>query len=196
MTITQQQRSGTRKEQIIEAAKACFSEYGFHGCSMAELFKRSGVGAGQLYRDFQSKEALINEVVKSVADEWRTFLFRQLHVTTTLSDILNIESVFWAGFGLREQALLLESYSEASRNEQVRKILTDEEEQTINYLAGNSDILNSETQQPFSRAQIRLLLTIIDGFICRVVYDQQLNKSELLRLNTLIFGSQPKAAGK
>ncbi|UDJ83490.1 TetR/AcrR family transcriptional regulator [Kosakonia oryzae] len=190
---TNPQRNCTRKQQIIEAAKACFSEYGFHGCSMAELFSRSGYGAGQLYRDFHSKEALINEVVKSVAAEWRAFLFRQLRPDTTLSDLLNIESAFWSGWSQREHALLLESYSEASRNEQVRKILTDEEEQTINYLAGNSEILNGETQQPFSRAQIRLLLTIIDGFICRVVYDQQLNENELVRLNTLIFGNQPNA---
>lgn len=189
----QEQRVNERRQLIIEAAKACFSEHGFHGCSMAELFSRSGYGAGQLYRDFHSKEALINEVVKSVAAQWRAFLFRQLRSDTTLSDLLNIESAFWSGWSQREHALLLESYSEASRNEQVRKILTDEEEQTINYLAGNSEILNGETRQPFSRAQIRLLLTIIDGFICRVVYDQQLNENELIRLNTLIFGSQPIA---
>ncbi|SFT80452.1 DNA-binding transcriptional regulator, AcrR family [Kosakonia arachidis] len=188
---TNQQRNCARKQQIIEAAKVCFSEHGFHGCSMAELFSRSGYGAGQLYRDFHSKEALINEVVKNVATEWRAFLFRQLRSDTTLSDLINIDSVFWSGWSQREYSLLLESYSEASRNEQVRKILADEEEQTISFLAGNSEILNSETQQPFSRVQIRLLLTLIDGFICRVVYDQPLNENELQRLNTLIFGSQP-----
>ncbi len=189
MASNQQQRSCERKQQIIEAAKYCFSEYGFHGCSMAELFTRSGFGAGQFYRDFQSKEVLINDVVKNVAAGWRDFLFNQLRTETTLKEILDIESAFWSGWSLREQSLLLESYSEASRNEQVRKILTEEEEKTIDYLAENDTILNYESKQPFSRVQIRLLLTLIDGFICRVVYDQQLNAKELLRLNALIFSS-------
>ncbi|HBW1604146.1 TPA: TetR/AcrR family transcriptional regulator [Klebsiella pneumoniae] len=187
-----EKRYNERRESIIEAAKTCFSQHGFHGASMSELIMLSGFGAGQLYRFFPGKDSLINEVVRKVAGEWREFLFTNLNHDTTLNEILDINSVFWAGWQSREHSLLLESYSEASRNEIVRKILMEEEEKTIAYLEEKKNISGDEKIAFFSRVQIKLLLTIIDGFVCRVVYDVELEPLELTRLDIIVFGERQK----
>jgi AcrR family transcriptional regulator len=48
-----------RRQQILEAALACFSEDGFHQTGMADIVKRSGLSHGAVYLYFQSKDDLI-----------------------------------------------------------------------------------------------------------------------------------------
>jgi len=48
-----------RRQQILAAALACFSEDGFHQTGMADIVKRSGLSHGAVYLYFQSKDDLI-----------------------------------------------------------------------------------------------------------------------------------------
>ncbi|HBM7351459.1 TetR/AcrR family transcriptional regulator [Klebsiella oxytoca] len=181
-------RSDERKKLIVDTAKNCFGQHGFHGTSMSELLIQTGLSAGQLYRYFPGKDILILEVVRSIAKEWREFLSARLSQDTALHELLDVNSAFWAGWNQCEHSLLLESYSEASRNEDVRRILKDEEEKTIIYLVKRN--AKNEEESVFNRERVRLLLTIIDGFICRVVYDIDLEPQELARLDVLVFGER------
>lgn len=54
-----QARSG-RRESILDAALELFAERGFHGTAVPLVAERAKVGAGTLYRYFESKEALVN----------------------------------------------------------------------------------------------------------------------------------------
>jgi AcrR family transcriptional regulator len=56
--ISERQRE-RRRQQILEAALACFSEDGFHQTGMADIVKRSGLSHGAVYLYFQSKDDLI-----------------------------------------------------------------------------------------------------------------------------------------
>ncbi|GLR88624.1 TetR/AcrR family transcriptional regulator [Bradyrhizobium iriomotense] len=56
--ISEKQRE-SRRQQILEAALACFSENGFHQTGMADIVKRSGLSHGAVYLYFQSKDDLI-----------------------------------------------------------------------------------------------------------------------------------------
>ncbi|WP_128925237.1 TetR/AcrR family transcriptional regulator [Bradyrhizobium guangxiense] len=56
--ISDKQREG-RRQQILEAALACFSEDGFHQTGMADIVRRSGLSHGAVYLYFQSKDDLI-----------------------------------------------------------------------------------------------------------------------------------------
>ncbi len=49
-----------KRERILEAALELFTERGFHGTAMPLVAERAGVGAGTIYRYFESKEALVN----------------------------------------------------------------------------------------------------------------------------------------
>lgn len=49
-----------KQEQIMKASLELFIERGFDGTTMPMISKRANVGAGTIYRYFDSKEALVN----------------------------------------------------------------------------------------------------------------------------------------
>jgi AcrR family transcriptional regulator len=55
------------RDRLIETARALFRERGAD-CSLDEVAKRAGVGAGTLYRHFPTREDLIDAVMKDWAD--------------------------------------------------------------------------------------------------------------------------------
>lgn len=54
-----------KREAIMNAALALFVERGFYGTAVPEIADRAGVGAGTIYRYFESKEALVNELYRT-----------------------------------------------------------------------------------------------------------------------------------
>jgi AcrR family transcriptional regulator len=57
-------RVGDKRRKILDAALNSFAERGYHGVAVPELAREAGVGAGTLYRYFQNKEDLVNEVYR------------------------------------------------------------------------------------------------------------------------------------
>jgi TetR/AcrR family transcriptional regulator, repressor of fatR-cypB operon len=55
---------GDKREQIVDAALELFVERGFFGTAVPEIADRAGVGAGTIYRYFDSKEALVNAIYR------------------------------------------------------------------------------------------------------------------------------------
>lgn len=49
-----------KRDAILEAALELFAERGFHGTAVPLVAERARVGAGTVYRYFESKEALVN----------------------------------------------------------------------------------------------------------------------------------------
>jgi AcrR family transcriptional regulator len=56
--------AGDKRERILDAALELFSTYGFHGTAVPAIAKGAGVGAGTIYRYFESKEVLVNELFR------------------------------------------------------------------------------------------------------------------------------------
>jgi len=55
-----------KREEIVHAALELIAEHGFHGAPMAMIADRAGVGAGTIYRYFENKDVLINELYREV----------------------------------------------------------------------------------------------------------------------------------
>ena len=51
-----------KRADILKATLQLISEHGFHGTPMSKIAEQAGVGAGTIYRYFESKETLINEL--------------------------------------------------------------------------------------------------------------------------------------
>jgi TetR/AcrR family transcriptional regulator, transcriptional repressor of aconitase len=60
--ITQQRREA-RREQVLEAARACLQEHGLEAVSMEMIIARSGLSTGAVYGYFKGKDEIINAVV-------------------------------------------------------------------------------------------------------------------------------------
>lgn len=57
-----------KRRDILEAALELFVERGFHGTAVPAVARLAGVGAGTIYRYFENKEALVNELYR----HWKT----------------------------------------------------------------------------------------------------------------------------
>ena len=55
-------KNSDKREEIVHAALELIAEHGFHGAPMAMVADRAGVGAGTIYRYFESKDVLIAEI--------------------------------------------------------------------------------------------------------------------------------------
>lgn len=51
------------RERVIEAARACFAEYGLEA-QMDDIAQKAGVGVGTVYRHFPTKEALVEAIAE------------------------------------------------------------------------------------------------------------------------------------
>ena len=63
-----------KREAILHAALELFAEYGYHGTTVPQVAERATVGAGTVYRYFDSKEALVNALFQ----KWKGELGRTL----------------------------------------------------------------------------------------------------------------------
>jgi TetR/AcrR family transcriptional regulator, transcriptional repressor of aconitase len=60
--ITDERREA-RREQILEAARACLQDHGLEAVSMEMIIARSGLSTGAVYGYFKGKDQIINAVV-------------------------------------------------------------------------------------------------------------------------------------
>jgi TetR/AcrR family transcriptional regulator, transcriptional repressor of aconitase len=60
--ITDERREA-RREQVLEAARACLQEHGLEAVSMEMIIGRSGLSTGAVYGYFKGKDDIINAVV-------------------------------------------------------------------------------------------------------------------------------------
>src|SRR5215470_12397748 len=68
------QKKEDKRRRLLRAALELFAERGFLGTAVPLVAERAGVGAGTVYRFFDSKEALVNEVFREAKTRLRCAL--------------------------------------------------------------------------------------------------------------------------
>jgi len=64
-----------KRAAIIQAAMAIIANNGFHGSPIAMIAEKAGVGTGTIYRYFENKDVLINEIFR----EYEEMLWGSIH---------------------------------------------------------------------------------------------------------------------
>ncbi|MER7008686.1 TetR/AcrR family transcriptional regulator [Dactylosporangium sp. NPDC000555] len=64
--------SGDRRERILASAAALFANKGVAATTVREIADEVGILSGSLYHHFESKEAMVDEIVTSYLDDLRT----------------------------------------------------------------------------------------------------------------------------
>jgi AcrR family transcriptional regulator len=116
--------SSERREAILEAAQACFVRTGFHRTTMQDVAREAGMSAGNLYRYFASKDAL----VAGLAERDRATIVQDFNTLVGASDFLGAFEAIGRRHLVelpRSQAVLaVEIWSEATRNPAVASFCT------------------------------------------------------------------------
>jgi TetR/AcrR family transcriptional repressor of uid operon len=115
-----------RREQIMQAAVACFAKRGFHQASMHDISAEAGISVGLIYRYFANKEAVISAMADRHKQEIQAFLERARQAPTLLEAL---EILFTAHCCEEEprvvSAFVVDLYAEAARNPQVADLVRD-----------------------------------------------------------------------
>jgi len=100
----------TRKEIILNAATALFSDKGFKDASMAELCKMTGVAEGTIFYHFKSKEelfvAILEDLRRSITEEFEKYA-EQKKFETGLEMMEGVISFYLSLAGMMEKGFLL-----------------------------------------------------------------------------------------
>jgi AcrR family transcriptional regulator len=111
-----------RREEILEAARACFAREGFHAASMRDIYRECGLSPGAVYNHFASKE----EIVRALGQERLREAQAQREALELIED--PIEALRLLSAGTREQLasehLLLELQlaGEALRSDSIAEV--------------------------------------------------------------------------
>lgn len=83
--------SATKRGAVLDAALELFEERTFHGAAVPLVAERAGVGAGTIYRYFESKEVLVNELFRS----WKAELAAVLAPAAEAADAVEGFDLYW-----------------------------------------------------------------------------------------------------
>jgi TetR/AcrR family transcriptional regulator, transcriptional repressor for nem operon len=103
-TLVQSTGSVTR-QRLIESARYLFWERGFAGTSMADLLAHAKVNSGSFYHFFDSKEALLREVLESYLVALHPMIVEPAYAATTKP----IERIFAILEGYRERIVMTDA---------------------------------------------------------------------------------------
>ncbi|MBB3909740.1 TetR/AcrR family transcriptional regulator [Sphingomonas desiccabilis] len=127
-----------RMAQVLDGARRCFVERGFHASSTAQISAAAGVSVANLYQYYPTKEALITALIdldlkrhaNMIVRFWATDLSPRA-IKEALGDI------FLTKEGHEVAVLRAEIASEGARNSEVADLLRRSEVQLFAFLNGN-----------------------------------------------------------
>jgi AcrR family transcriptional regulator len=113
-----------RRQQIVDAAAACFERRGFHQTTMQDICTEVDLSPGAVYRYFQSKEEIIQAMCSRGRSEDEELIRGAMQLDGTLDIFDELIRIFFAGVEDRELCVLsIELTSEARHNEFIAESL-------------------------------------------------------------------------
>jgi TetR/AcrR family transcriptional repressor of uid operon len=177
------QRQSDRRAEILEAAQRCFVRSGFHQTSMQEICAEAGMSAGNLYRYFPSKEAIIAGIAErdraEVAQDFaRADLSQGLFVV-----LEGMAHYYFSVRSIEQVKLCTEVMSEARRSPEIARISASFDADVRKWLvdmfrnaAKRGDISNDADID----GAVDMLMIIADGVWWRRALDPNFNANVLI----------------
>jgi AcrR family transcriptional regulator len=107
------------QERILSAAEVCFTRSGFAQTSMDDIANGAGMRAGNLYRYFPSKSALITHLVEQVYCEIEAAFPKDCSLEVFCEALEGVLRDLLGTTTQSRAALLVEIWAEAGRNDEV-----------------------------------------------------------------------------
>lgn len=127
-----------RRQQLLDLALELFAEHGFEGTTVRDIATAAKVTDGLIYRYFESKEALLAEVVGQARD--RIQLVRAVNLEQPIDQIMRDLLTAFAQ-GVRDNLTLVELLRLEFRRPAAAQPLADLHEEVLGALAGLFDDL-------------------------------------------------------
>ncbi len=115
-----------RRQQVLEAAAACFARNGFHQTSIDDICREAGLSAGAVYRYFRGKEEIIR-AISEAGHQRNLALIQAAQQTGSTEEIMGrLADAFFPLAGdpsaQTELCMNVHFWSEAMRDPQIRAL--------------------------------------------------------------------------
>ncbi|WP_105426808.1 TetR/AcrR family transcriptional regulator [Neorhizobium tomejilense] len=164
-----------RVRQILDAARACFAEKGFHQTSTAAICARAGMSPGNLFHYFSSKQAIIAAIVDGERRDVAEYFSSAMQAADLLGEILAFMDMILALAADKTFAgLALEIAAEATRDPEIGARVSRNDVELRGAL--QALIIAAEERGQVGRAlpsadAATWIATLIDGIFSRVGID-------------------------
>ena len=179
--ITESKRE-QRRNQILDAALACFSENGFHQTRMADIVQRSGLSHGAVYVYFKSKDDII---VALAVDRHRQEASLNAAIGPTDDPLDALRALVRAygrllsdPAGEARRRVGVNGWAEALRNERVRASVVEGIAAPIAIiveLIERAKAMGSVSAEVESEVVARALVALFQGFTLQAVWGQAID---------------------
>ncbi|MEU6377966.1 TetR/AcrR family transcriptional regulator [Streptomyces sp. NPDC046909] len=146
-----------RRRELLDTAAEVFAEQGYNATTVRKIADHAGMLAGSLYYHFDSKESMLEEILRTFLDElWDGY-----------------DTVLDAGLGPREtlEALVTESFREIDRHRAAVAIYQKESRQLV---AQERFGFLAESQRNFEKAWLSTLERGVAAQVFRADLDMRL----------------------
>jgi len=99
-------RTGTRREEILDAAASLFAERGYHGVSIDDIGAAVGMSGPGIYRHFAGKEDVLAQMLLRISHELLEEGSRRVVAAVSASDALDSLLRWHVNFALSRPALI------------------------------------------------------------------------------------------
>ena len=118
------QRAEAQRDRILDAARQCFIEHGFHAATIANIAETAQVSAGLIYRYFENKNAIVLAIIERQLRQAQRDI-AQLQAGIDVADLVPRLATLWHKDDPRglDPVLFLEMSAESTRNQEVGEAL-------------------------------------------------------------------------
>lgn len=184
----QSSRADLRRNQVLSAATECFRSHGFHGTSMSQISKASGMSVGHIYHYFENKEAIIEAIVEN---DLLKILNIPDRIEKTRADgdffdalIADVENGAADAFYDPDAPLLLEILAEAARNPRIATIVRSAEATALESIKGYIRKGLLQRHAAVSEASLdivyNLLASVFEGLTIRLIRNPALTLESMI----------------
>lgn len=163
-----------QRNRILDAARRCFIEYGFHAASMSRIAGTAGISQGLAYRYFKNKSAIILALIERQLQH-RKFSAGEFHS----SEELIAHLLDWLKEPMKKKpnainpVLFLEMNAESSRDADIQAALQNGDSLYLEDFAQRIQLIAQQSGRSISRKEISerfyALQCIIEGLFVRAV---------------------------
>lgn len=183
-----------RRQQILDAAAACFARKGFHHSTMQDICEEAELSPGAVYRYFPSKEDIIEAMCARGRDENAEAVRGAMargDTTSVFRDLIDIFFLNMNSFHADEIcALNIELISEATRNEFIREYLTKNNNEICAQfleLIQSAQARGEINPSLEADAVSRVMMAVYHGFITQRLVDPNLDANSYGKVLQALF---------
>ena len=179
-----------RRAVILDAFERCIQRASFHRTTMQDVAKEAGMSAGNLYRYFVSKEALVSGMAERDRERYGADFQRVAAAPDVMGAFLALGRKHFVEEPRERCIQFMEIWAESTRNPAVAAVCQAMDREVTELLINIIEAAKAAGQVPQSvdsAAMIELLMALGDGLFTHRALDPNFDAEEGFRLVQLVL---------